>query len=298
MVKKTQKIITMSDLIKDYLKLDKGHFIYVRVSEDTFATLTQAKKYYTRLIKTRLQYLEPIMNEKTLQGFKFERDPFELTKTKTNLKKIRANPSNESKIDEFFLDFLPLLFNKEHGYKCSSQFYDSEKNRSDLQIHYINKGEKITILIVENKAEKGDGYYDMSSQAPKYSENDFLILNSYIMTMKGTLASFYAYIQDFHSSNKFCLKGGGLDGLLGLYFYWESMSVKIVPQINTFIPQTIYYDFWKANTCIKTKYSILAILNFMSTQSVSPDLRYDTIFNFYSSAQVEEGTLKKIKMQD
>ena len=129
-----------------------------------------------------------------------------------------------------------MLFNKEHGYKCSSQFYDIQKKRSDLQIHYIKKGEEITILIVENKAEKGDGYYDMLSQAPKYSDNYFLIINSYIMTMKGTLASFYVYIQDFHSSNKFCLKAGGVDGILGLYFDWESMSVKIVPQINTFVP--------------------------------------------------------------
>ena len=299
-VKKTKKYLTMSELIKYHLKLDKNHFIYVRVSENTFATLTQAKKHYTSLIKTRLQYLEPIMNEKTLQEFKFERDPFELIKTKTDIEQIKANPSNESKIDEFLFDFLPLLFNKEHGYKRSSQFYDQEKNRSDLQIHYVNKGQEITILIVENKAEKGDSFYDMLSQAPKYSDNDFLIINSYIMTMKGTLASFYAYIQDFHSSNKFCLKGGGVDGLLGLYFDWKSMSVKIVPQINTFVPQAIYYDFSKVNTCIKTKYSILAILNFMSTQSLSPDLNYETIFNFSSSSssiwpegQVVENTLNK-----
>ena len=47
----------MFELIRYYLKLDKGHFIYVRGGQDTFTTLTQAKKYYTRLIKTRLQYI-------------------------------------------------------------------------------------------------------------------------------------------------------------------------------------------------------------------------------------------------
>lgn len=73
------------------------------------------------------------------------------------------------------------------------------------------------------------------------------------------------------------------------------MSIKIVPQVNTFIPQAIYYDFAKANTCIKTKYSILAILNFISTKSISPDLIDNILFNFSSSAQVEEGTLNKKK---
>lgn len=133
----------------------------------------------------------------------------------------------------------------------------------------------------------------MLLQATKYYDNDALIINAYIMTMKGTLVSFYAYIQDFHNSNKFCLKGGGVDGLLGIYFDWTSMCIKIVPQVNTFIPQTIYYDFSKANTCIKTKYSILAILNFISTQSISPDLIDNILFNFSTSAQVEQGTLNK-----
>lgn len=84
---KKVKKFTMSELIITHLKLDKGHFIYVRVGEDSFATLTQAKKHYTKLINTRLQYLEPIVHEKTLQGFEFQNDPFELTETNTNLKK-------------------------------------------------------------------------------------------------------------------------------------------------------------------------------------------------------------------
>lgn len=50
----------------------------------------------------------------------------------------------------------------------------------------------------------------MFSQSCNYSENDALIINAYLMTMKGTLVSFYAYIQDYHSSNQFCLKGGQL----------------------------------------------------------------------------------------
>lgn len=236
------------------------------------------------------------MDVKTFEKFfVFQKDPFELTETKNNLKKIKANPKNESKVDSFLIKFLPLIFNKEHSYECTPQFYDSEKNRSDLQIHYKNDiGEKITILIVENKSEKGEGYYDMLSQAPKYSDNDLLNTNAYLMTMKGTVVSFYTYVQDFHSSNKFCLKGGGVDGLLGLYFDWRDMCIKIVPQVNTFIPQAIYYDFSKANTCIKTKYSILAILNFISTQSISLDLMYDSVFNFYFFFdQVEEGTLNK-----
>ena len=61
------------------------------------------------------------------------------------------------------------MFNKKDGYKCSSQFYDKEKKRSFLQIHSKNsKGEYITILTIEDKSEKGEGYYDMLSQAPKY----------------------------------------------------------------------------------------------------------------------------------
>ena len=284
------KNFTMSELIKSHLILDKGHFIYVRVGQDSFATLTQCKKHYTKLVNNRLQYLEPIVHGKTLQRFEFKNDPFELTETNTNLKKIKANPKSESMVDNFLINFLPLLFNQEDGYICSSQYYDSEKNRSDLQIIYKNnKNEMITILIIENKSVKGDGYYDMLSQACKYSDNDVSVVNAYIMTMKGTLVSFYAYIQDYHSSNKFCLKGSGVDGLLGLYFDWTSMCIKIVPQVNTFIPQAIYYDFDKAKTCINTRYSILAILNFISTQYISPDL----IDNFSYLAEIEEGTLNK-----
>lgn len=193
-------------------------------------------------------------------------------------------------VDNFLINFLPLLFNQEDGYICLSQFHDTEKNKSDLQIFYKNNNnEMITILIIENKSVKGDGYYDMLSQACKYCENDKLIVNTYIMTMKGTLVSFYAYIQDYHSSNKFCLKGGGVDGSLGLYFDWTSMCIKIVPQVNTFIPQAIHYDFSRANTCINTKYSILAILNFIFTQSLCPGL----IDDFPSSAEIEEGTINK-----
>ena len=84
---KKKKSITMSELIKYYLKLDKTHYIYVNISKDTFTTLTQAKKHYSSLIKTRLQYIEPITNEKTLQGFKFEKDPFELKKLRLILKR-------------------------------------------------------------------------------------------------------------------------------------------------------------------------------------------------------------------
>ena len=42
----------MSELIKSHLVLDKNHFIYVRIGEDSFATLTQAKRYYTKLVNT------------------------------------------------------------------------------------------------------------------------------------------------------------------------------------------------------------------------------------------------------
>lgn len=63
----------------------------------------------------------------------------------------------------------------------------------------------------------------MLSQSPKYSDNNALNKNTYIITVIATFASFYVYIQYFHSSNKFSLKGGGLDGLLDLYNYWKSM---------------------------------------------------------------------------
>ena len=100
------------------------------------------------------------------------------------------------------------------------------------------------------------------------------------MTVKGIFASFYVYIQYFNSSNKFSLKGGVVDGLLGIYFDWKSMSLKIVPQINTFIAQAVLYDFAKANTCINVKYSLLAILNFIFTQSVSPSLEESFLLFF------------------
>ena len=212
-----------------------------------------------------------------------------LKETNVNLKKIKDNPNKESLVDDLFHKFLPLVF-KNDGYECSSQFYDIQRNRFDLQIHYKNgKGEDITILIVEDKSEKGEGYYDMLPQAPKYSDNDVLNRNTYKMTAKGTLVSFYVYIQYFHSSNKFSLKGGGVDGLLGVYFDWESMSIKIVPQINTFIAQAVLYDFAKTNTCINVKYSLLAILNFISTQSISPRLEKKSICDSFK--HVEEGTL-------
>ena len=52
-----------------------------------------------------------------------------------------------------------------------------KKNRSDLQIFYkYNNNKMITILIIENKSVKGDGYYDMLSQACKYCDNDELIV--------------------------------------------------------------------------------------------------------------------------
>ena len=59
----------MSELIKHYLKLDKNQYIYVRVGEDTFTTLTHAKSHYTILINTRLQYLQPLMKENLLAKF-------------------------------------------------------------------------------------------------------------------------------------------------------------------------------------------------------------------------------------
>lgn len=75
------------------------------------------------------------------------------------------------------------------------------------------------MLIIEDKSAKGDGYYDILLQACNYSENDALIINAYLTTMKGTLVSFYAYIQDYYSSNQFYLKGGHLHGILSIYYH-------------------------------------------------------------------------------
>lgn len=48
----------------------------MRETENMFTTLAKAKKYYTRLIKTILQYFQPIINEKLRQGFELKKDPF------------------------------------------------------------------------------------------------------------------------------------------------------------------------------------------------------------------------------
>ncbi len=52
------------------------------------------------------------MDGKTLQAFELEKDPFELTETNTNKKKIKDNPKYESVLDNFVFNFLPLLFNE------------------------------------------------------------------------------------------------------------------------------------------------------------------------------------------
>ena len=65
--------------------------------------------------------------QKHYKRFEFKNDPFELKKTNINLKRIKANPKSESMVDNFLINFLPLLFNQEDGYICLPQFYDTEK---------------------------------------------------------------------------------------------------------------------------------------------------------------------------
>jgi hypothetical protein len=95
-----------------------------------------------------------------------------------------------------------------------------------------------------------------------------------VICVKGNTIAFFLYDQDFHVKNNYHLKGTIFDGLLGLYV--DNYNVKILPQVNTFFPQVMAYEFYNNNP-IHEK-SIHTIFKYMTTCRETPNaIDMDTI---------------------
>lgn len=161
------------------------------------------------------------------------------------------------------------FFKTKHGYLVTTE---NQSNTGSNSVDLLTKSgynPMTNYLSTELKALSGDSWTKGLKQNWFFVENDRDVTNPILINIKSTKIAFFLYVQDWHSTNNFGLKGYQFNGLLGLYF--DKGGLKIIPQENTYYPQMMYFDpFYSINPF--EKFSVFCLFNYLSTIESAPTI--------------------------
>lgn len=207
-----------------------------------------------------------------ISNITLDRDLLDPTLNK-QIKTINQTSNDESETVGLWNMVMGKIFLSKDGYIYGPE-NKSGKGRVDGLIKWSDPSHDVidwyALAHVEYKSPQGDPLWFLIGQAQNYAEHSKYTEGSFAICVKGTLIGFFVYSPDFHSSIlNFNNKGTSFDGMLGLYV--NNKGVRILPQYDTYYPQTLFYDI---NGNKDNKISIVAILGYMSTLSTSNTVDY------------------------
>lgn len=261
------------------------HDTYIEVSRTESIPFSYAKSLLTKHISEIHDYH---VRGAEIPNINLHKSYRSITTICNQYKTVLDKPSSEFEVKSLFGGIL------NHYFKPKCLWLPSSENKTgtgqvdyvlkyDLAQHRLLTDGRSTkaigetdwshVCCVELKAKNGDSWTDLLLQAGKYAEYDNTNPGLFVICVKDSRVAYFLFEQDYHSSNGFDYKGAGFDGLLGLYA--DSQGVKILPQINVFLPQIRIYDLFGNN--FVHEYSNHTILRYISTCRKVPDFNQRTL---------------------